>query len=66
MFKFLTCKHDYKVVCFKDERVNGRYYTFVYIYCPKCDRKRKVHEDSWNRIKIIQLIKKEYLEEMNK
>lgn len=66
MFRFLTCKHDYRVVCFEDEWVSGRYYTFVYIYCPKCDRERKVHEDVWNRIKIIQLIKKEYLEEVNK
>ncbi|USL89431.1 hypothetical protein vBBceHLY2_00155 [Bacillus phage vB_BceH_LY2] len=58
MFKFLTCKHDYKVVCFKDEWTGRRYLICVYIYCPKCDRERKVNKDEWERIKIKQMIKK--------
>lgn len=63
MFKSLTCKHYYKLVSSKDEWTGKCYHTYNYIYCPKCDKERKVTVFDWELIRNKQIIKKEYIEE---
>lgn len=66
MFKSLICKHDYKLVLSEDEWTGRGYRKCNYIYCPKCDKERKVSVFDWEIVRNKQIIKKKYLEEVNK
>lgn len=58
---FKRCEHDFKEVeeyIFVDEI--GDKYTKTLLYCPKCEKQKRVSTNEWRQKKKIEKIKQQY------
>lgn len=66
MWSFKRCEHEWYQSCLVGvENIYGDEHTEVYIYCPKCDKRRKVRPYQWSIIDGEQKVKQRYRGDIN-
>lgn len=59
---FKRCKHDYKVIdTYRDYIIDyGFSMDKVLLYCPKCEKQKRMYKKDWDNMKKIESIKRQY------